>query len=336
MIVRGANAKGGVGKGAYVAKLETQHGFRFEGVNGAELDHVQVHDVYGDFVYIGRDKSHVPSHDVWIHNCTFTRNGRQGVSVTAATDVIIEHNYFNNTRRATIDLEPNSRSWHVSDVFVLNNTVGKGRLLFVASHGQGPVNSVVISGNKLLGHPLTIDVEPPGSQRRSNWVVVNNTSDTSVRSRPMRFFSVDGLIVRGNRQQVTGGDPGVVLDHVCGAQVSGNQFGSGGVRRTASQCNAPLVVPAVPAIPGRGTPGTVPTVSTVPPSTTGPASTTPTSTSTPTRPSRRRGRAAGSTSSTGFSSRWARACSSRSCSRSVPAGRRPTAPTTPDQARHDA
>ena len=168
-------------------------------------------------------------------------------------------------------------------MFVLNNTVGKGRLLFVASHGQGPVNSVVISGNKLLGHPLTIDVEPPGSQRRSNWVVVNNTSDTSVRSRPMRFFSVDGLIVRGNRQQVTGGDPGVVLDHVCGAQVSGNQFGSGGVRRTASQCSAPLVVPAVPAIPGRGTPGTVPTVSTVPPSTTAPASTTPTSTSTPTR-----------------------------------------------------
>jgi hypothetical protein len=277
--VRGANPNAGTGEKAYVRKLETQHGFRFEGVNGAELDHVQVHDVYGDFVYIGRDKKRVPSRDVWIHDSAFSRNGRQGIAVTAATNVIIERNHIDHTRRATIDLEPNSRSWHVTNVFVLNNIVGTGHLLFVASHGKGPVNDVVISGNRLVGHSLTIDSMGPANARRSNWVVVNNISDVSVHSRPMRFFGIDGLVVRGNKQLVTGNQPGVVLNNVCGADVSGNDFGSGGIRQPTAVCSAPLAIPAIPAIPGRGKSGAIPTVSTVPPtSTSSPTSVAPSST----------------------------------------------------------
>ena len=250
--VRGANPRGGVSKGAYVRKLETQHGFRFEGVNGIELDHVRVTDVYGDFVYLGRDKKKRPCRNVWIHDSTFLRNGRQGIAVTSATNVIIERNTFNDTRRSTVDLEPNSRSWRVSNVFVLHNTVGKGRLLFVASHGQGPVDNVVISGNRLLGHPLTIDVLPPGTQRRSNWVVTDNVSNTTVRTRPMRFAGIDGLVVSGNTQRVTGKQSGVVFNGDCGARVSNNQFGSGVVTQHGARCAAALTVPKQPLILGRG------------------------------------------------------------------------------------
>ena len=126
-------------------------------------------------------------------------------------------------------------------MFVLNNTVGKGRLLFVASHGQGPVDNVVISGNRLLGHALTIDAMPPGKQRRSNWVVTNNVSNTTVHSRPMRFAGIDGLVVSGNTQRVTGRQPGVVIAGDCGAHVSGNQFGSGVVQQHGARCAAALV-----------------------------------------------------------------------------------------------
>jgi len=275
--VKGANPNGGVSTGAYVRKLETQHGFHFEGVDGAELDHVRVTDVFGDFVYLGRDTHRVPSRNVWIHDSTFLRNGRQGIAVTAATNVIIEHNSFDDTRRSTIDLEPNARSWHVSNVFVLDNTVGKGRLLFVASHGQGPVNNIVISGNRLIGHPLTIDVAAPGKQRRSNWVVTNNVSDTVVRSRPMRFSGIDGLDVSGNVQRVAGRQPGVVIANDCGSKVSSNQFGSGGVRQQGAPCTAALAVPTEPPLLGRGiSTTTVPPVTTPRPSTTpGPTSPTP-------------------------------------------------------------
>ena len=263
LVVRGANPNGGTAEGAYVENLESQHGFRFEGVHGAELDHVQVYDVFGDFVYLGRDKRRRLSRDVWIHDSRFSRNGRVGIGLTDARNVIIERNRIEETRRSTIDLEPNGRAWHVSHVFVLNNSIGAGRLLFLASHGGGPVDDIVISGNRLVGHALNIDAIPPEGTRRSNWVVVNNVSDTSAHLRPMRFFGIDGLLVRGNRQIVTGDQPGVVLNGVCGARVSANQFGpanqleSGGVREDTPHCDAPLVVPATPAIPGRRATGRI-------------------------------------------------------------------------------
>ena len=251
MSVRGANTRGGTAAGAYVAKLAKQIGIRFEGVNGAEVDHVTVTNVYGDFVYLGLDKHEVGSRDVWIHDSTFRSNGRQGIAVTAASGVVIERNTFTNTRRSTIDLEPTGHRWVVDHVFVLDNTVGKGRLLFVASHGQGPVNDIVISGNRLAGHSLTIDVAPPKKRRRSNWIVTNNTSNAAVRSRPLRFIDIDGLVVRGNSQTVTGGGPALTLSGVCGALVSDNSFGGAAIRRVGSQCDAKLTVPRLPAIPGR-------------------------------------------------------------------------------------
>ena len=107
--VRGANPNAGTAEGAYVPKLENQHGFRFESVDGAELDHVQVHDVYGDFVYIGQGKERIPSRDVWVHDSVFARNGRQGIAATSARNVILERNHLSQTRRSTFDFEPDTR-----------------------------------------------------------------------------------------------------------------------------------------------------------------------------------------------------------------------------------
>jgi hypothetical protein len=277
LIVRGAHPNGGVGEGAYVKKLETQHGFKLEGVNGVELDHVEVTDVYGDFVYVTRDLAkRNPSTDVWIHDSTFRRNGRQGIAVVAATNVIIERNRIDHTRRSTIDLEPNARSWRISNVFILNNSVGKGRLLFVASHGQGPVDNVVIAGNQLHGHDLTIDAMPPGKERRSNWVVKDNVSDTTVHHRPMRFFAIDGLLVSGNTQRVSNKQPGVVMTDACGTHVEENEFGTGGIRSHGETCSAALAVPKVPDIAGRGeTPITTPPTRTTAPHSTRPGGGTP-------------------------------------------------------------
>jgi hypothetical protein len=256
--IRGANKNAGTADEAYIERLEAQHGISFEGVVGAEVDHVQVNNVYGDFVYIGRTKRRRPSSDVWIHDSRFSGNGRTGIGVVGASNVIIERNHIDQTRRSTFDLEPGTRSARVTNVFILNNTVGEGRLLFVASHGGGAVSDVVISGNRLVGHAMSIDAgsgEP--SPRRSNWVVVNNTSDTPVHRQPMTFFRIDGVAVHGNRQEVEGDTPAVVLIDVCGAEVSGNQFTSTRIRHTTPVCDAPLVVPKPPAIMGRGNTGAV-------------------------------------------------------------------------------
>jgi len=251
MKVDGANPFAGVSDRAYDPKKEKQHGFRIEGVDGIELDHVTVTDTYGDFVYVARFVQDTNT-NVWIHDSTFARNGRQGIALVAATGVIIERNKFTDTRRATIDLEPNGPGQLVSDVFILNNSIGRGRLLFVASHGKGPVNDVVIEGNQLHNHTMSTDVMSPKGERRKNWIFRNNTSDTVSYNRPIRFISVDGVLVSGNKQPISGSAEGVTLMYVCGGKVVNNKFGSGKqVNRIGPTCSATLVEPTEPDIQGR-------------------------------------------------------------------------------------
>jgi hypothetical protein len=148
-------------------------------------------------------------------------------------------------------LEPNGPHQSVTNAFILNNSVGTGRLLFVASHGKGPVSDVVISGNQLHKHAMTIDVVPPKDQRRKNWIIMNNTSDEIVHRRPIRLIDTDGVLVSGNTQRVTNAAPGVQLTNVCGGRVEDNDFGAGGVRLDGPICAAEVVIPAEPVIPGR-------------------------------------------------------------------------------------
>ena len=165
--------------------------------------------MYGDFVYIGRDKSKVASQNVWIHDSDFKRNGRQGIAVTAATNVIIERNHFYNTRRSTIDLEPNSRSWHVSNVFVLEQHRRQGSAALRRVTRSGPGRQ-----HRDLRQPAARSRARRSTRsrrkakRRSNWIITDNVSDTTVHNRPMRFFGIDGLVVSGNTQRVSGEQPG--------------------------------------------------------------------------------------------------------------------------------
>ena len=92
---------------------------------------------------------------------------------------------------------------------------------------------------------------PPKNQRRKNWIITNNTSDTMSNQRPIRFIDTDGVRVSGNIQPVAGKQPPVELTDVCGATITGNTFGAGNVLKHGPNCNATLVVPTVPDIPGR-------------------------------------------------------------------------------------
>jgi len=219
-------------------------------VDGIELDHVTVTNTYGDFVYVAR-YADIPSTNVWIHDSTFISSGRQGISLIATDGVIIERNSFSEVRRGTIDLEPDGPNQSALSIFILNNVVGSGRLLFIASHGKGPVDGIVISGNRLHGHALTIDDVPPKGERRANWIVMNNTSDTSSTQRPIRFVDTDGLLVTGNTQRVPATVASVELDNDCGAQIAKNVFGTSKMIQQGPPCTATLTVPQEPSIPGR-------------------------------------------------------------------------------------
>jgi hypothetical protein len=237
LIVRGAHPHGGMSDDAYQPKYEAQHGFWFAGTRDVLLDHVTVTDVYGDFVYIAKDTdTRIWSERVTIQWSTFARNGRQGISVCAGRDVRIEHNTFTDTRRATIDLEPTTRSWGAERIVIADNVIGPGRLMFVAAAGAGPVNHVQVLRNVLQGHLLSVDVVAPSGTRRTDWLVDGNRSDKKANQRTIRLIGVDNVVVRNNRQKLSKAVPGIVLWGGCNYHVTSNNLGLGRVSLDPTRC----------------------------------------------------------------------------------------------------
>jgi hypothetical protein len=256
--IRGAHPHAGLGDRAYVPALEGQYGIRLDGATDVEIDRVRIHDVYGDFVDVSRHEGDRRwSERVWIHDSSFARNGRQGIAVVAGRDVVIERNTFTDTRRATIDLEPNAPSWGADNIHILDNEVGPGRLLFVAAGGRGPVDRVVVARNVLRGHLLNFWVIPPEGERRQRFWVVDNASDTGAVRPPLQFTRSDGVVVTGNRQPVT--RPGEALVQAvdsCDVSVTGNDTSPGHrpISGGSRACNfiLPAEPPGPPPVAGRG------------------------------------------------------------------------------------
>ncbi len=224
VIVRGANPDAGLDDGAYVADLEAQHGFVIGGTVGIVLDHVQVYDVYGDFVYVG-----APSRQVTVENSVFRRNGRQGWTVAGGDQVTFDHDTISDTRRATIDMEPNSVESAQTRITFSNNTIGEGRLFLVSLHGaSAPTEDFAFLGNRLVGMPMTIHVEgTPGV--RSHFRVIGNTSDTAASQSGGGVIYFDGtsdVVVQRNvvPAQPDRGISGVGLANTTNVDVSGNTF----------------------------------------------------------------------------------------------------------------
>ncbi len=224
LVVRGANPAAGRAEAAYQPRFEAQHAFVVDTSHTVMLDRVQAYDVYGDFVYVGWQSS-----DVTIQRSQFARNGRQGWTVNGA-NVLIQGNSITEVRRSTVDMEPALPTWATSNVVIRDNTVGPGRLLFFASLGAAAsIQNVTVSGNRLIGRPLTFKIDPPASGTRSNYHIVNNTSDRAV-SRPgggaLILHDLTNVEVRGNVVPVQPGRRiyGVQINNCRHVVVANNTF----------------------------------------------------------------------------------------------------------------
>jgi hypothetical protein len=275
--IQGANPRAGLEEGAYQEHLENQAGIRLDGVTDVELDRVHIHDVYGDLVLASRhEEDRRWTEQVWIHDSTLTHSGRQGIAVVAGRDMVIERNRLTNMARATIDLEPNGRSWGAENIHIVDNQVGPGRLLFVAAGGGGPVNRVVIARNTLRGRPLNLWVIPREGERRQRFWVVDNASDTVALDASLQFTRTDGVIAHGNRQPID--EPFAFVESTHYSDIAKTENDIAPSTRVldgqSRQCNfiMPVQPPEPPPVAGRGQPPP-PVPSTVAPQTTVPATT---------------------------------------------------------------
>lgn len=222
-IVRGANPNAGTGDFAYVPALEAQTAYVIGGVQHMLLDRVQAYDVYGDFVLSGPATRHLV-----VRNSTFARNGRQGWTINGQ-DILFENNWIRQTRRATVDIEPATVTAITRRVTIRNNTIGRGRLYFLANEGRAaPTEDIAIIGNRFVGKAMTIRVDPPRGTR-ARFRVIGNTSDTPVGfggGGAFAFSDVIGVEVRDNVQpmQRNRGISGVSIRDSRDVVVTGNRF----------------------------------------------------------------------------------------------------------------
>lgn len=226
--VVGANPNAGLADLAYDSTRVGQHGFEVEGSDRVLLDGVSATDVFGDFVYMGRDvRNGRWSSNVTVMNSRFERNGRQGMSFTATRGARVINNTLTDIRMVTFDMEPNGASnWGVEDVLIEGNRVGSTRLNFISAHGHGPVNNVTVNRNTLTGEQMNISVYPEPGTRRSGWTITGNTSDYVGHGTRglIAIERVDGLRVEGNYHALAASRdmPFVETWASCGLTVKGN------------------------------------------------------------------------------------------------------------------
>jgi Right handed beta helix region len=282
--IQGANPHAGLDERAYNAELEFQAGLTLEGVTDVEVDRVNIHDTYGDDIFIGRRvEDRRVTERVWIHDSSFARNGRQGIAIIDGRDIVIERNKFTDMRRGTVDLEP-AGGLVVENVHIIDNEVGPGRLLFVPAAGGGPVNRIVIARNRLHGRPLTVAVETPEGQRRRHFWVVDNVTDKTWDKATLAFTRTDGVIIRGNRQPLTEGSPFVLATDSCDIRAADNDVAPStrSVEGENRECNLFISPqpPDPPPVAGRGQEEAAP-ATTAPPTTEAAPTTAPATTQAP-------------------------------------------------------
>jgi hypothetical protein len=246
LIVRGANPHAGATAAAYDPALEAQAGFQLNGATDVLLDHVQVYDTYGDFVYIGPgDGQRTPSRNVTVANSIFDRSGRQGISVTWGVNVTIEANMISDVARSMFDLEANTRKAEIRNIRITGNVTGAAVNFWLANKGDAAdIGSVQITGNRSdVGTGGLIFVYAKRGAYRGPYLVQGNRfiTDGVVNdeggSGALFFAYCDNVTIRDNVVLFPAGKslPAVEVRNSHTVEVNGNQFTDAGRTVIASQ-----------------------------------------------------------------------------------------------------
>jgi hypothetical protein len=227
MVLKGAHPNPGP-NGDFVSALEAQHGINLWSVQGAEIANVTITDVYGDFIYIGNQGGTL-SKNIYVHDSHMARNGRQGIGIVGAEDVLFERNVINDVRRSQIDIEPNGTSGGAHRITFRNNKFGAARLNWLANAGGcAPVSEIVLENNTLSDQAMKVHVKPPLGCRRGPFRITGNYSAFGHGSLVplMQFLGVDGLTVRDNYQLLNPNRDmiGVYAEETCNVNVGNNTF----------------------------------------------------------------------------------------------------------------
>jgi hypothetical protein len=154
-------------KGAGYRRGEWRHALSVSGSRNVIVEGLTLEDSGGDGVYISTAGVENSSRDIVIRDCVCNRNHRQGVSVIAAKNLLIENCVFKNTRGTApqdgIDFEPNNDGESFENCVVRNclseNNAGFGFELAMAhSRAATPPCSILFENCKSVGDKCGVKV----------------------------------------------------------------------------------------------------------------------------------------------------------------------------------
>jgi peptidoglycan/xylan/chitin deacetylase (PgdA/CDA1 family) len=230
MTITGSYANGGV----LTNELQWAHGIDLRGTQGV-VENVSMSDLAGDCVYfgLGADRSSGA-----VRDSSCQRIGRNGVSVTAGNDILVERVTTDRIGYIAFDVEPNTGTgnWGSARVTFDSNTIGSYFLKAYTVLGNAPVSDQEFTNNRVVGQSLEIGVEDRG-YRPQNLKIAGNSSDTAASPPAMNLDDIDGLTVSGNTVPLAGGTMAQV-DNSCNVDVFGNSYpgGSQEASITNSKC----------------------------------------------------------------------------------------------------
>ena len=165
---------------------------------------------------------------VWFHDSTCGRNGRMGVAIAAANDVMVERIRFSDIGMFVLDIEPYDVRGGATRVTFRANTVERYGLSplqtqwFVAAEGVpgSLVEGLTVTGNRVLaGAPRSPNTATEAGlattirvARRRQIVFTDNTTTVEGRGPALFFAHIDGLTVSGNVQPLTHGSIASFVD----------------------------------------------------------------------------------------------------------------------------
>ena len=225
LTILGDNPDAGGPNAYHTSGQEYSHGISLRGTDNVDIGNVTIDGVWGDGVFVGSYATYANWSDhIRIHNSTIRRNGRNGVTINAGSDVIVSQNSFDKIAMHAIDLEPDISSEGASDVTIQANTFGSygtTRLLvsfLVAVVGvDGAVGrNIIVTGNTVTGGTAGYDGKALGlnsmfSRSRLSTITFTNNQATGAAAGAqypgavLYFKNVDGLTVTGNVQPLSSG-----------------------------------------------------------------------------------------------------------------------------------
>lgn len=183
------------GYAVYDATKEGEAAFAFTGCTGMAVRNCSASHVFGDGIMVWL----TPSIYVTVEDFAVSWNGRQGISVSSGSHVVMRRITIANSRRSGIDLEPDSSGQSVTDVW-LDQVTAKTWLIPLASAGRGNVSRVVASNWSIDTNSVpVVSVGASDGTRRADWTVTGWRQPAGGLGSPqpaLRFTNVDRVTVR--------------------------------------------------------------------------------------------------------------------------------------------